>query len=106
MVVAPLAQQAARDPPPHTVGDHLEAIYAKLGVRSRAELTSRLFFDQYLPRMTSGTPIGGDGWYITPADRRPSPADVPPPALDGRPASARGEQEPRLGYESSVKVPP
>jgi DNA-binding CsgD family transcriptional regulator len=53
---------------PHTVGDHLKAIYAKLGVRSRAELTSRLFFDQYLPRMTSGTPIGGDGWYITPAD--------------------------------------
>ncbi len=49
----------------HTVGDHLKAVFAKLDVRSRAGLTSRLFFDQYLPRMTGGLPLGGDGWYIT-----------------------------------------
>ena len=49
----------------HTAGDHLKAIFTKLDVRSRAELTARLFFDQYLPRMTEGLPLGGDGWYIT-----------------------------------------
>jgi len=49
----------------YTVQDHLKAVYAKVGVRNRAQLTSRMFFDQYLPRQADRTPLGGDGWYVS-----------------------------------------
>lgn len=49
---------------PHTVQDHLKKVFAKLDVGSRAELTARLFLDQYLPRQREGRPVGGDGWYV------------------------------------------
>ena len=48
----------------HTVADHLKSVFAKIGVNTRGELTSRLFYDYYLPRATSGRPAGTDGWFL------------------------------------------
>ncbi len=48
----------------HTVDDHVKRAFAKTGVRSRAELAAKLFFDQNLPRMQAGVPVGGSGWFL------------------------------------------
>ncbi|GAA3628714.1 LuxR C-terminal-related transcriptional regulator [Kineosporia mesophila] len=43
---------------PHTVRDHLKAVFAKLGVRSRAELSTTLYGDLYEPPLwESGAPV-------------------------------------------------
>ena len=42
----------------YTVKDHVKAIYAKLGVTTRHELTAKLFAEHYAPALTPVRPHG------------------------------------------------
>jgi DNA-binding CsgD family transcriptional regulator len=61
---------------PHTVNDHLKAIYEKTGTRTRGELSATLFFGEHLPRIQDHIPVGDDASFIDaprPRGRREEP---------------------------------
>ena len=48
---------------PLTVQDHLKAIFAKTGVRTRRELVSRIFIDHYEPPLKAGATPASSGYF-------------------------------------------
>lgn len=49
---------------PFTVKDHLKAVFAKVGVQSRAELVATLYMQHYEPRREAGATPSPYGWYL------------------------------------------
>ena len=68
---------------PWTVQDYIKQLFSKLDVHSRSEFVNRMFFDQYVPRVMTSTPVGADGWFIT--DPTDQALDTERPARDPTP---------------------
>jgi DNA-binding CsgD family transcriptional regulator len=64
LTTAEMAQQLGISP--HTVRDHIKALFAKVGVRSRTELVARIFADHYFERLKADADaLDGDGLPVT-----------------------------------------
>jgi DNA-binding CsgD family transcriptional regulator len=49
---------------PHTVNDHLKAIFEKTSTTTRGELSATIFFGEHLPRIQADTAVGDDASFI------------------------------------------
>lgn len=49
---------------PHTLNDHLKAVFDKTGARTRGELSAQLFFGEHLPRIQRQVAIGDDASFV------------------------------------------
>jgi DNA-binding NarL/FixJ family response regulator len=49
---------------PHTINDHLKAIFEKTGARTRGELSATLFFGEHLPRIQGSVPVGDGASFV------------------------------------------
>jgi DNA-binding CsgD family transcriptional regulator len=64
---------------PHTINEHIKAIYDKTGARTRGELSATVFFGEHLPRIQNQVAVGDDASFIDaprPRAQSPSRADA------------------------------
>ena len=91
---------------PHTVSDHLKAIFEKTDARTRGELSAKLFFGEHLPRIQERVPLGDDASFIDAPRPRGREAERLPSASSLRSrwavAPAQQAEEKPAGHEIAV----